>query len=224
MATTFAAAAAAGHRPEIVLAGGKTPLALYREFFRILGGQSPRFWIGDERVLPLGHPDRNGEAIDSALGAFGPEDLKRGTVPELCQWSADSAKAYADRLRLAHRCPPRFDLVFLGIGEDGHTAGLFPNDSASLDALRSDNAEFTADTVAPVPPRMRMTMTARTLASTNRIVFLTRGFRKLAALGALPLSRGLDERRAADGPPWVRVAHLAEAQGAEVLILHDDEE
>lgn len=202
-----------GRRAEILLAGGATPQPLYRALAGLkLGGPPPRLWPGDERRLPLGHPDRNDHMIAQAFA-----DAAWRPSPELRPWpdasDADPAQSYARSLAEAVSPRPRFDLGFLGIGADGHTAGLFPGDQASEAALAADYGELAVLTIAPSRPWLRMSLSARALAGARRLLFLTRGRDKLAML-----ERTMGEGGAA--LPWRRVAALAEASGAEVLLLH----
>ena len=205
-----------GRSLDIVLAGGSTPGPIYRALAALdLGPPPPRLWPGDERRLPLGHPERNDSPIATLLSiaAWKP-------APELRAWpdasDIDPAQTYAKGLIETLSSSPRFDLAFLGIGSDGHTAGLFPGDAESLAGLDPACTKLAVSTIAPARPWLRMTMTATALAGARRMVFLTKGGDKLSMLERTMGDEGRDR-------PWRQVAALAEGRGAEVLLFHLDE-
>lgn len=121
----------------LVLSGGSTPAELYRALARTSGAlpwAHTQLWFGDERCVPPTHPDSNYRmAHETLIGPLGlPGDRvhrMRGELPP-----AEAARAYEEEIRealaLAEGELPRFDLVLLGIGEDGHTASLFPDTAA----------------------------------------------------------------------------------------------
>lgn len=182
-----AARAIAEHgRFQLVLAGGRTPLAVYRRL-----ADQPADWarwhlfFGDERCLPADDPERNSLAAREVW-------LDRVPIPPdnihpiRAELGAEPAAAhYAESIR--DRLP--FDLVLLGLGEDGHTASLFPGhpiqDEALVIPVRG----------APKPPPERVSLTPLALGSSRAILILVTGRGKREALarwraGAdLPVSR-----------------------------------
>ncbi|MCE1196565.1 6-phosphogluconolactonase, partial [bacterium] len=134
------------------------------------------FWVGDERGVPADSPDRNGAAIAAALA---------GARVALHRWpEGDRAAAcalYAEEILTALGPVPVFDLAILGMGADGHTAGLF-----SMDQVRASEAPgiLTLATQAPSPPRDRMTIGAALLRRSRSVVVLLRGGAKADALRA----------------------------------------
>ena len=209
------AAKAEARRAELVLAGGFTPGPMYRVLAsREFSGPPPRLWPGDERRLPLGHAERNDHLIADIFAA-----AVWKPSPELRLWpdasDADPAATYAKALADTLSPHPRFDLVFLGVGNDGHTAGLFPGDAASEAALSPNCEQLAVLSIAASRPWLRMSLSGPVLAAAGRLVFLTKGDEKLATL----------ERTMGEGGknlPWRRVAALAEARGAETSIFHLD--
>ena len=159
---------------KFVLAGGKTPEKVYRLLAKSDADWSKWFiYHGDERCLPVDHADRNSVM---AANAF----LKRVVIPKTQIFdmptelgTEESAAAY--RPVVAAAMP--FDLVLLGMGEDGHTASLFPNHV-------QDEINDMIHTIyfSPKPPAERITMSAKALSNTQNLFFLINGANKRAAL------------------------------------------
>jgi 6-phosphogluconolactonase len=184
-------------RFQLVLAGGRTPLAAYN----LLVGE-PADWdrwhifLGDERCLPADDTERNSVA---AAHAF----LDRVPIPrDNLHWiaaergAAEAALDYEATVR--ERAP--FDLVLLGMGEDGHTASLFPGLEIPSDRLVAPVYN------APKPPSERVSLTPRALADCRELLILVTGAEKGAALAAW--------RAGADLP----VSEVASGRAARVLV------
>ena len=169
-------------RCSLVLAGGSTPIRLYRRLAeeprrgRIDWSKVSIFW-GDERAVPPDHPDSNYRQADGALLSRVP--VRPEAVHRIAgERGAERAAAdYELRLRRLFRPGPRFDLVLLGIGGDGHTASLFP---ATPDLSPGDRLVIA--TTAPVAPRERVSLTLRALNAAREVLFLARGSGKAAIL------------------------------------------
>lgn len=165
-------------RFDLVLAGGTTPERLYRALAeRRQDWGRWHCWLGDERCLPPDHPERNSTLVTRTLLGAG---LLPGTnfhpIPaEL--GPAKAAEAYAKHLSTLGV----FDLVLLGLGEDGHTASLFPGQAWG-------DAEGSADVLAvydaPKPPRERVSLSARRLGRARQVLFLVTGAGKRDAVSA----------------------------------------
>jgi 6-phosphogluconolactonase len=176
------AAARGGH---IALAGGSTPRAAYHEFVSAVQAGSvdlsaTTFWFGDERCVAPEDERSNFRMVnESLLGPLG--DLCRARVMRIKgelgpQGAADD---YDRRLREAG--PPEFELVLLGLGPDGHTASLFP-DQESL-SIRTRLAFGVSQAgLEPFVPRVTLTLPA--LAASRRVVFLAAGAAKAQAVRA----------------------------------------
>jgi 6-phosphogluconolactonase len=163
----------------VALSGGSTPKAmgriLAREPYRsrIPWDRVHVFW-GDERWVPLGSPESNaGEAMRGFL------DLVPIPRANIHSWDTaaeepdDAATAYEARLREAFAEPdgiPRFDLVLLGMGDDGHTASLFPGTRALGEVEPLAVANYVAKFDA-----VRLTLTAPVLNNGREILFLIGG-------------------------------------------------
>ncbi len=193
-------AIAARGRFRCVLAGGRTPLAAYGRLVH-----QPEDWahwhlfLGDERCLPPHDPERNSRAIARAL-------TERVPIPsDNLHWipaesGAESAAGHYDAL-IATQMP--FDLILLGMGEDGHTASLFPDQAVPTDV----RAAAVHD--APKPPPDRVTLTPLALAAAPERLILVTGGGKREALAAW--------RRGADLP----VARVAALGRTDVLMDPD---
>ena len=171
------------------LSGGSTP----KQMGRILAREPYRsripwdrvhiFW-GDERWVPLGSPESNaGEAKRGFL------DLVPIPVTNVHPWETEgespreAAAAYEALLRKTFDEPsdsPRFDLVLLGMGDDGHTASLFPN----TDAL-AENQNLAVANYVPKMDATRLTLTAPVLNAGREILFLVGGPGKADTLEAV---------------------------------------
>lgn len=163
----------------VALAGGNTPRALYRA----LAARSDIDWtgvhvfFGDERCVPPTHVDSNYRMAQETLLRQVPipllqiHRLRGELAPE------DAARVYADELEYVPRANrwPCFDLVLLGLGDDGHIASLFP-DTAALE--RKD-----ATVVANAVPRLgaqRLTLTLPVINNARAVWLLVSGAAKAA--------------------------------------------
>jgi 6-phosphogluconolactonase len=166
----------------IVLAGGNTPLVIYRELKRIRTDWSAwRIYFGDERCLPAGDPGRNDTM---ALTAW----LAEVPVPKEQIYSIPAelgAEPGAQAYRAVVAGVDSFDLVLLGLGEDGHTASLFPHqrhDPAALVVAVHD---------APKPPPERISLGAASLSHSHHVWFLVSGESKREAFNRWQRGDGL---------------------------------
>ncbi len=160
----------------LVLAGGTTPRALYRELAtRQAGDARWQLWYGDERCLPADHPERNSVMAEAAWLAVSriPPENRRPIPAEL--GAVEAAARYAGWLKAV----ADFDVVLLGMGEDGHTASLFPGHDWG-DA--PDSPDVLAVFDAPKPPPERVSLSAARLNRSRRVWFVVTGAGKREAL------------------------------------------
>ena len=169
----------------IALAGGGTPRLAYTVLAALRQDWSGvHLWFGDERVVPLDGEDANAHMVDEALvrPARIPETQVHRVETRL--GAAGACDAYADEL---HRLLPAdaaglpvLDLALLGLGEDGHTASLFPG----ADALHGKGRICAYVEDSPKPPPVRVTMTMEVLNAARRRIMLTAGIGKAGAVAA----------------------------------------
>ncbi len=171
----------AGTHPTLGLAGGTTPRAAYQRLRdHAVPWESVTMWLGDERWVPPDHPDSNAGMIRSALGDHVPARLlaiQHGDDPSRA--AASYEQLLAEVLPSADT-GPRPHLVLLGLGEDGHTASLFPG-TAALDERKR---RFVANWV-PAQEAWRLTATLPLLWEADRLAFLVAGEGKAAAVAAV---------------------------------------
>ena len=181
-------------RAVVSLAGGSTPrqmgelLTTEPYHSRIDWSRLHVFW-GDERWVPLEHPECNaGEAKRGFLDEVGIPDANVHHYRTDFDDPQAAARDYEDQLRSVFgvETPPRFDLIFLGIGNDGHTASLFPN----ADAINEKRGWVIAYKVEKLDA-VRLTLTPPVLNAARRVVFVVAGSGKAHMLHTI-LDGGID--------------------------------
>jgi 6-phosphogluconolactonase len=158
---------------KLVLAGGSTPEKVYRLLAQADADWSNWYiYYGDERCLPAHHADRNSlMATQAFLEKVAIPDAQIFTIPaELGPEQA--AKKYQQIV--ADALP--FDMVLLGMGEDGHTASLFPGHQHREEELA--HAIYNS----PKPPPERVSISAKALSNTQQLIFLITGTNKQDAV------------------------------------------
>lgn len=168
----------------VALSGGSTPKAMLsllaqKPFADSLNWSAIRFFWGDERCVPPDHLDSNYRmAFETLLSKVPvpPENVFR--IPAEDEDHNRAAETYSAAIQQAFNYEsPQFDLVFLGMGADGHTASLFPETAALQVEDRIAVANFVEKLVA-----WRITLTAKTINQARNVIFLVAGEDKAAAL------------------------------------------
>jgi 6-phosphogluconolactonase len=183
----FVVAARKAERPSVALSGGSTPKKLFEQLASPavraeVTWERMNFFFGDERCVPPDHKDSNYRMAHEAL-------LSKVPVPaaQVHRMAGEmepsrAASAYEAELRRAFSgLPlPRFDLVLLGIGEDGHTASLFPGTPA-LD----ETARWVVANHVDQLDTDRLTLTFPVINAARRIVILATGAPKTDIIQAV---------------------------------------
>ncbi|HEX3854512.1 MAG TPA: 6-phosphogluconolactonase [Polyangiaceae bacterium] len=161
-------------RVSVALAGGTTPRAAYEALAKIPGIDWGRVdvYFGDERAVPPTDPDSNYLMAQAALFsrvALLPANIHRIQGEQVDQEAA--ARAYEAIL------PERISIVILGIGEDGHTASLFPGSPALNERQRR-----VLPVIGPKPPPQRLSVTPPVLESAGQCIVLATGAGKADAV------------------------------------------
>jgi 6-phosphogluconolactonase len=160
----------------MVLAGGRTPRRLYEllatEFRQAVPWTKMRFYMGDERFVPPDDSRSNYRMIKEAMLSSLPITEKNVfPMPTNLYTPEQAAISYENILRSHYENPwPRFDLVILGMGADGHTASLFPNSPAL-----KENEKWVLVSQAPDEPKIRLTLSLPAINNAEAVYFLVTG-------------------------------------------------
>lgn len=163
---------------DIVLAGGNTPRKLYRQLREAdTNWNLWHVWFGDERCAPPDDSERNSRMAHDEWLAQVPVPAANVHAIPAEEGARDAATLYARQLRGVDA----FDLVLLGLGEDGHTASLFPG---HVWGAHADSPDAMAVFDAPKPPPERVSLSAQRLSNARHVLFLVEGAGKRGAVAA----------------------------------------
>jgi len=197
----------------VALSGGATPRPVYERLARPplahrIAWRNVRIFFGDERAVPPSNAGSNYGMVRTSL-------LDHVNVPptQVQRMEAERGDRDAAARDYERLLPERLDLLLLGMGDDGHTASLFPG-SPVLDEQRRRVMPATV----PVAPRERLTITPPVIAAARRVAVLVAGADKAATLTRVlrgPVKpRELPAQLALDGFWFLDAAAAAELPGA----------
>lgn len=182
LAAALASAQAANGTASVVLTGGRTGTAVLAALrSATLDWPALDIYWGDERFLPAGDPERNETQARAALLNHVPVSPARvhAMAPSGGEFGDDpdaAAEAYAVLLRDVSA----FDVCLLGVGEEGHTASMFPHSPA----VREDALAVVGVRDCPKPPPTRVSMTLPTIRRAHEVWLMTTGAAKAEPVAA----------------------------------------
>lgn len=151
-------------RASLALSGGSTPRVLYQAFS---SSKDPfdavDFYFGDERAVPPDHPSSNYRMARDAWLSSIPED-------RVHRMRGEAADLDGEALRYEKELPEKLDVVLLGMGDDGHTASIFPNTPPTTEKTRRVLALH-----AGAPEFKRLTITPPEIRNARKLVVLVAG-------------------------------------------------
>ncbi|MET8261970.1 6-phosphogluconolactonase [Micromonospora sp. NPDC005553] len=176
----------------VVLTGGRVAAAVYRAVATLPARDAVDWsrvdvWWGDERFLPAGDPDRNETQARAALldvvplnparvHAMPASDGPAGNDPEAA--AAEYAQELARAAGPGHATLPHFDVLMLGVGEDGHVASVFPEHPVGY-----ETRPVSAVRGSPKPPPTRTTLTLPAINTAEEVWLVAAGADKARAVG-----------------------------------------
>ena len=169
-------------RFNFVLSGGSSPKKLYellasKSYRGKINWQKVYFFFGDERYVPHDHADSNFLMVKTSL--FDPLQISMDHVFAIDTklLPAESARGYEEAIRGHFKGPCRFDLILLGLGDNSHTASLFPHTS-----VLNEKSALVKETFVEEVKMYRITLTAPLINRAHSIVFLVFGAGKAEAV------------------------------------------
>ncbi|NVZ48723.1 6-phosphogluconolactonase [Pseudomonas sp. B6002] len=165
----------------LVVSGGRSPVAFFQHLAKQdLDWSKVTITLADERWVPVEHADSNAGLLKQHL-LKGPAAKAKFLSLYSAAANLEDAALQADRL-LGEL--PAIDVLVLGMGDDGHTASLFPNSPNLSEALQPNGTRRCWPMLAPTVPHQRLTMSRALLATANYTVLSISGSSKLTTLSA----------------------------------------
>jgi 6-phosphogluconolactonase len=177
----------------LMLAGGSTPLPVYRRLAKRedIPWSQMTLYFGDERCVPVNTPQSNAFSV---IGTLFHQQFPEGlSVFRMCgeEEPDRAARDYEELL------PERIDILLLGIGEDGHTASIFPG-SAALD----EHKRRVMPVIGAKPPLQRLTITPLVIRQARKILVMAQGEEKADAVRSALLEGSVPAALAKEGD-WI---------------------
>jgi len=176
-----------GNTFHLAISGGKTPDLL----FSVLASKYPdsslwqkvHFWWVDERMVPPSDPESNFGVAQKLL--FSQISIPEENIHRIKGENAPEVEALSYSAQIQKNIPqsngwPVFDLILLGMGDDGHTASIFPNQMHLLDSERICEVA-----TQPQSGQKRITLTGRAISLAKKVCFLITGLNKAERLSEI---------------------------------------
>ncbi len=164
----------------LAISGGKTPDLLFAvlavKYAQSILWQKTHFWWVDERMVPPDHPESNfggAKKLLFSLIAIPEENIHRIKGENAPGTEAFSYSTQIQETLVQENGWPAFDLILLGMGDDGHTASIFPNQMELLESNR-----ICEIATQPQSGQKRVTLTGKVINQASRVVFLVTGKNK----------------------------------------------
>ena len=161
----------------LVLSGGKTPTLLFslmaEKYSTIVPWQKIHFWWGDERMVSSDDPESNFGVVNKLL--FSKIGMPQSQIHRIRGEENPEKETKRYSLEIQSLVPlkngwPVFDLIMLGMGDEGHTASIFPN---QMELLESD--QITGIAFHHITGQRRITLTGNVLNNAKKVTFLISG-------------------------------------------------
>jgi 6-phosphogluconolactonase len=183
--TAIRLATGQGRCARVALSGGHTPSLMYRLWAEEFQTQFPweqiELYWGDERCVPADDPLSNFRTVREDLLDRLPKPPRYFPMPAAQPDHEAAAHEYEVTLRSQISLDgPSFDVLLLGIGDEGHTASLFPESSALAESQR-----WVVPVTVPADPPLRLTLTLPVLSRAANVFFLVTGESKRAIVRAI---------------------------------------
>jgi len=172
--------ATAGDTFHLALSGGTTPSLLFsllaEKYLHEVPWHKIHFWWGDERMVAPYDPESNFGVVNKLL--FWKVGIPQSQIHRIKGEDQPTEEAKRYGLEIRSHVPilinwPVFDLIMLGLGDDGHTASIFPDQMQLL-----ESEEITGIAFHPVTGQQRITLTGKVLNNAKRVAFLISGVSK----------------------------------------------
>lgn len=172
----------------VLLAGGSTPKNFFKTLVDLYQDSIPwqhiEFFFGDERYVPHDDPESNYRMAYEELFSKVPVNKDHiYAIPTHFKDPKEAAQVYEQTLRTAVHSSndlPKFDLIYLGLGDDAHTASLMPSNEVVRECIENDQRLVRA-VFLPQTNRYRITLTPIVLNNARNIIFMVIGKNKAKA-------------------------------------------
>ena len=171
----------------LALSGGKTPSLLFdllaKKYSTLSNWETVHFWWGDERMVPPNHPESNYREVNDRFfikAGINPRNIHRifgesSPIEEVVRYSRE----IVNNVPVVNNFP-EFDLIMLGLGDDGHTASIFPDQMYLLHSFSI--AEIA---IHPTSLQQRITLTGNIINNSGKVAFLVTGQSKSAIFNSI---------------------------------------